>query len=70
MPVFLVLCVRSPVSSSMRLTTACHLPLFFLTDPLPQMRKVLLLSFSLPILLPKHFVIPDMHIYLRKLKSL
>ena len=39
MPVFLVLCVRSPVSSSMRLTTACHLPLFFLTDPLPHMRK-------------------------------
>ena len=53
MPVFLVLCVRSPDPSSIRVTMACHFPLFFLTEPFPQMRNHLLSSFSLAMILPK-----------------
>ena len=53
MPVFLVLCVRSPDSSSTRVTMACHFPLFFLTEPFQHMRKLLLSSFSFAMILPK-----------------
>ena len=53
MPVFLVLCVRSPDPSSTRVTMACHFPLFFLTEPFPHMRKLLLSCSTFDMTLPK-----------------